>query len=67
MKIKTIFLSILGIFILSPNSFSQSSYEEYINYYKDYDFSQRKAPKIPPKGEKLNIIIDADAKNESGR
>ena len=43
---------------------AQTSYDDYINFFKDYDFDQRVVPKIPPKEKKLNVIIDADAKNE---
>ena len=43
---------------------AQSTYEEYANRYQDFDFSQRVVPKIPPKGQQIDVIIDADAKNE---
>ena len=57
-------LALIAIMACPFQGFSQSSYDEYVNYFKDYDFDKRMAPKIPPKGQKLNVIIDADAKNE---
>ena len=35
---------------LSPAVRAQSSYDEFINYFKDYDFKERVVPVIPPKG-----------------
>ena len=49
---------------LSPSVRAQSSYDEFINYFKDYDFEERVVPVIPPKEQQINVIIDADAKNE---
>ena len=43
---------------------AQSSYDEFINYFKDFDFKERVVPVIPPKDQQINVIIDADAKNE---
>jgi inosine-uridine nucleoside N-ribohydrolase len=43
---------------------SQSSYDEFSNYFKEYDFSQRVIPQIPPKDQQIDVIIDTDAKNE---
>jgi inosine-uridine nucleoside N-ribohydrolase len=43
---------------------AQNTYEEYAYRYKDYDFDKRTAPVLPPKGERIKVIIDADAKNE---
>ena len=63
-NIHLIFLLVIFVAALPYQGFAQSSYDEYINYFGDYDFSQRKAPQIPPKEERLNVIIDADAKNE---
>lgn len=59
-----------GIFIylacisLSLSVRAQSSYDEFINYFKDFDFEKRVVPVIPPKEQQINVIIDADAKNE---
>lgn len=63
-SIRLICLCLIGCSMAVTQLFSQSTYEEYSNYYGDYDFSQRRVPVIPPKGERIRCIIDADAKNE---
>jgi purine nucleosidase len=55
-----IFLSLT----LPITGFTQNSYDEFVNFYKAYDFSKRVVPRIPPKGQKIKVIIDSDAKNE---
>ncbi len=41
--------------------------QEYVKphrLFQRYDYSQRVAPVVPPKGEKMRVIIDTDAYNE---
>ena len=64
-KFFPVLLLVITLFISYSGSIkAQSSYDEYINYFKDFDFSKRVVPVIPPKDELINVIIDADAKNE---
>ena len=61
---KTTFLWFMISVVSSTISFSQSSYNEYVNLFKNYDFNNRPVPILPPKSEQIDIIFDADAKNE---
>lgn len=64
-KFFPVLLLVITLFISYSGSIkAQSSYDEYINYFKDFDFSNRVVPVIPPKDELINVIIDTDAKNE---
>ncbi len=58
---------VLTIVLLINNSngaWCQSSYNDYAEFFRNVDFNNRVVPAIPPKNQKINVIIDADAKNE---
>jgi inosine-uridine nucleoside N-ribohydrolase len=63
-NILPLIISLLFTCAIPISGISQSTYDEYINYFKDYDFSKRVVPKIPKKDQQINVIIDTDAKNE---
>jgi purine nucleosidase len=43
---------------------SQTGYATQEGHIRDFDFHARVLPRIPPKGERIRVIIDTDAKNE---
>ena len=68
-KCKIIFLSLLFLSAFSQVSlFAQQGQDPRYRKRKEIiskrDPQSRKVPKIPPKGERLRVIIDTDAKNE---
>jgi purine nucleosidase len=56
---------ILGMILSGPATVhAQDPYFKTIESLENYDFSARAVPRIPPKGEKIKLIIDTDAKAE---
>ena len=55
---------LVSLILVCQRLSAQASYDDYANFFKDYDFDARQVPTIPPKGERIDVIIDADAKNE---
>jgi len=50
--------------LLSGILHSQDPYFSTQSYFENYDYSLREAPEIPPKGERIRVIIDTDTKAE---
>jgi inosine-uridine nucleoside N-ribohydrolase len=57
-------LAIGGEALWASQQDSQMSYRERMEMFFKLDPKARKVPKIPPKGERIRVIIDSDAKNE---
>jgi len=69
MKVKSPYKSFAGLIslvILSCvlNLPGQTKYGYQAALIRNYDFTKRVAPKIPPANETIRVIIDSDAKNE---
>lgn len=65
MKIILTLFKILLLTLIGPAlAHSQGAYFQSIDYLEKYDFNKRVVPLIPPKGEKIRVIIDTDAKAE---
>lgn len=57
-------LAIGGGALLASQQGREMSYKERREMFLKLDPEVRKIPKIPPKGERIRVIIDSDAKNE---
>lgn len=50
--------------VLYAQENAPKSYRERREHFLSLDPQRRKVPKIPPKGQRIRVIIDSDAKNE---
>jgi purine nucleosidase len=65
MKTTITFCQIILMTLISSGPVcSQDPYFQTIDYLENYDFNRRVVPVIPPKGEKIRVIIDTDARAE---